>query len=130
MRRSRSLDRWLLGTLLPAYLLIQAAGIEAHRASGFRALPFSFTGAQGAEGHPIVSSSRTPMAAVRPGDHLLRLGQVDLRGLSRTEVSHRAIPLRKAGSFEVELKRDGTRLTAAVEWFETPTGGGRLPPLR
>jgi hypothetical protein len=82
MRRSWKLDWLLLATLLPLYLLLQTAGIQAHLASGARSLPFVLTRAQGAGGHPIVVGPISADPRIQRGDRLLRIGRLDLRGLS------------------------------------------------
>ncbi len=128
MRRSRALDWWLLATLLPVYLLLQAAGIQAHLASGGRSLPFTLTGAQGAHGHPIALGASTPDLGIQRGDRVLRIGSLDLRGLSRAEIQHRTVPLLGEGRpLEVELERGGAHFTENLEPLPNPYWWWTLP---
>jgi len=127
VRRSRAVDYWLLATLLPAYLLLEAAGISAWLASGGWELPFRFTGAQGARGHPLVLSLHKPNPAIQPGDRVLQLGSLDLQGLYRAEIQYRAVPLLREGRpFELGLERRGARLTTFVEPVQNPFRGWNL----
>jgi class 3 adenylate cyclase len=128
LRRSRRIDWLLLATLLPIYVGMQVAGLRAHLATGERALPVRLSGAQGAQGYPVVLSLKAPNPAIRPGDRVMRLGDVELRGLSFAEIEQRAMPLLRAGApFEVELERDAARIVARAEplpdpfwWWPTP----------
>jgi hypothetical protein len=130
MRRSRRVDWLLLATLLPLYGVMLVGGIRAHLAAGERTLPFRLSGAQGARGHPIVLSLKTPNPEVQPGDRVLRLGDLDLRGLSNVGLDDRSLPLLRAGRpFEVE--RGGERLLARAAplpdpswWWPTPFWAG------
>jgi len=116
MRRSRAVDWWLLATLLPAYVLMQAVAIDGWLLAGGRSLPFRVTGAQGARGYPFVRSVNVSNLAIQPGDRVLRVGDLDLRGLSRAEIAYRTVPLRRAGlAFEVEVVRNETRFTTSAE---------------
>jgi len=134
MRRSRRVDWLLLATLLPLYGVMQLAGIQAHLAAGERTLPFRISGAQGARGHPIVLSLKTPNPEIEPGDRVLRLGDLDAQGLSSAEFDYRSLPLLRAGRpFEVQLERGGERLPARAEplpdpswWWPTPFWAGLL----
>jgi hypothetical protein len=97
------MDWLLLATLLPIYALMQAGGIEAALSAGQRTLPLRLTSAQGAQGYPLVLSLRAPSREIRPGDGVLRIGSLDLRGLSRAEIEYRTRPvLRDGNPFEVE----------------------------
>ncbi len=109
--------------------MIQGAGIQAHLATGARLLPFGYSGAQGERGYPLIVGATDP--ALRPGDQVLRLGNLDLQGLSSAEIAYRADPLRREGRpIEVELERDGARFVAVVEpvpnpywWWAIPVWG-------
>src|SRR5690606_17703625 len=96
-RRSRKIDLLLLAIWLPLFVVLFTAGIEAYRASGGNILPFRLTGAQGANGYPLVASLRVPHPAIQPGDRLIRLGGIDLEGLSRAEVDHRTRAILRSG---------------------------------
>jgi len=128
MRRSRAVDWWLLATLLPAYLLLEAAGTSAWLSIAGRELPFRFTGAQGPLGHPFVLSLKIPDPEIQPGDRVMRLGSLDVRGLFRAEILYRAVPLLREGRpFEVELERSGARLATIVEPAPNPFWRWRIP---
>lgn len=128
MRRSRWIDWLLLATLLPLYGVAQLGHIQAYRASGERVAPLRISGAQGAGGDPIVFSLRVAHPQIRPGDRVLRFGDLPLRGLSRAEIEHRVVPLLGAGgSFEVELERGGTRFSARVEPLPHPSWWWAIP---
>jgi class 3 adenylate cyclase len=128
MRRSRAVDWWLLGTLLPLYLVLQAAGIQAQLASGARTLPFVHTGAQGTDGYPIMLGSRAPDPRIQRGDRVLRIGSLDLRGLSWADIRYRTVPLQREGRpFEVELERGGVRFDLSFEPLPNPRWWWTVP---
>jgi class 3 adenylate cyclase len=129
MRRLRWLDWLLLVTLLPLFFAMLVGGIRAHQASGEHVLPFRLSGAQGADGYPLVVSLRIPHAEIRPGDLVLRIGGIDLRGLTYPRILYRTRGLLAAGApLAVEAERDGSRLATRFEplpapfwWWPYPT---------
>jgi hypothetical protein len=129
-RRARRIEWLLLATLLPLYLATQVGLVKAYRASDGRVAPLRVSPAQGADGYPIVLTLRTPHPQIHPGDRVLRLGSLSLRGLSRGEIEHRVAPLLGTGRpFEAELERGGARFTTSVEpvphpawWWPLPSG--------
>jgi class 3 adenylate cyclase len=131
MRRSRWVDWLLLGTLLPIFFAMLAGGIQAYRASGEHVLPFRLSGAQGDDGYPLVHSLRTPHAEIRPGDRVLRIGEIDLRGLSQPRIRYRTRALLAASvPLAVEGERSGVRFETEIEpaplpswWWPLPTWG-------
>jgi class 3 adenylate cyclase len=128
MRRSRWVDWLLLGTLLPLYGVMQLSAIEAQLEARGRTLPLRLTVAQGAEGYPLVLSLRGSAPGVRVGDTVLRMGSLDLRGLSRATVEYRTRPLLRAGRpFEVELEHDGSRRVVQLEPAPYPSWWWTIP---
>jgi len=128
LRRSRRIDWLLLATLLPVYGVMQAGAIQAQLAAGERTLPLRLTVAQGAQGYPLVLSLRASNPEIQPGDRVLRLGHLDLRGLSRAEIEYQTRPLLREGRpFEVELERDGERVTARAEPVPYPSWWWSIP---
>lgn len=129
VRRSRKIDLLLLAIWLPLFVVLFTAGIEAYRASGGNILPFRLTGAQGANGYPLVASLRVPHPAIQPGDRLIRLGGIDLEGLSRAEVDHRTRAILRSGEpFLVEGERGDESFAVEAEparlglwWLPFPT---------
>ncbi len=120
--RGRATDLLLLATLLPLYLAIQVAALREYNAQPWM-LPFYVSGAQGSTGHPLVILS-TPESPVRPGDHLIAIGGLEVRGLSMSQFARAAIePLTEGASLPVEALRDGERLSlrvqrlAAIPWW-------------
>src|SRR5262245_51909831 len=83
IRHSRTLDLWLLSTLLPLYLLIQLAAVRAYDAQPWL-LPFYVAGAQGTAGYPLVILA-APDSSVRAGDHVTAIRGLDVRGLSASD---------------------------------------------
>jgi hypothetical protein len=115
MQRSRRIDWLLLGTLPPLFLAMLVGGIQAYRVSGEHTLPFRLVGAQGADGYPLVLLLRTPHAEIQPGDQVLRVAEIDLRGLSLVEVYYRTRTLLAAGRpLTVECERSDTRFAAEI----------------
>jgi hypothetical protein len=111
MRRSRSVDRLVLATLLPLVLGFLALGAidRLHHPSAFPS--FYTSGATGPESYPVVGGDLDPSAPVARGDRLIRVGDKDLRGASRVEVLRLLRPhLRGEGSVPIELERAGARL--------------------
>jgi class 3 adenylate cyclase len=128
MRRSRRGDWLLLIALLSAYLVMQAGGIQAALSTGQRTLPLRLTSAQGAQGHPFVLSLRAPNPGILPGDRVLRLGGLDLRGLSRAEIEYATRPLLREGRpFEVVLERGAERWTERAEPEPYPSWWWTIP---
>ena len=116
MRRSRTVDWLLLASLLSAYAAIQVAALGNYLPHAGRWFAYSVTGAQGADGYPIVDRLNVPGIPLRVGDSLLSAGGVDLRGLSRAEVYRAQTPLLVAGRpYRVEVERGEERLAVDVE---------------
>jgi len=115
MRRSRARDWLLLATLLPLYAAVLIAAIHAHLASP-RMLPFRVEGARGADEHPVVYSLLVPGSGVEVGDRLLRVQDVELRGLARADALYRTRSLLRDGTpLEIEIERGDERLVTRVE---------------
>jgi len=128
MRSSRRIDWLLLATLLPFYGLMQVAAIHAQLAAAERTLALRLTVAQGSEGYPLVLSLRGSAPGVKPGDTVIRIGTLDLRGLSRAAIEYRTRPLLRAGRpFEVEIERNGSREAVQVEPAPHPTWWWTIP---
>ncbi len=121
MRRSRKVDWLVIATLLPLFLVMLAGGIQAYLATGGRILPFRLSGAQGADGYPIVLTLRAPQPDLEPGDRVLRVGEIDLRGLTNPEIRYRTHGLLREGRpFAVEGERGDTRFHTEVEPAPVP----------
>jgi class 3 adenylate cyclase len=128
MRRSRRVNGLLLGTLLPLYGVMQLVAIDAQLAAGERTLPVRLTVAQGSEGYPLVLSLRGPAPGVEVGDTVVRIGPLDLRGLSRAAIEYRTRPLLHAGRpFEVELGHLRSRKVVQLEPTPYPSWWWTIP---
>jgi class 3 adenylate cyclase len=115
MRRSRTVDWPLLATLLPAYLVLQGVALRSASEHAGWWFPYSVSGAQGEAGHPILDRVNVLDGPLRVGDRLLRVGDTDLRGLSRAEVRQVEKPLLRGGRpFPVEAERSGERFEVMV----------------
>ena len=115
MRRSRAVDRLLLVTFLAAYLVVLGFTVRENLARGSWWFPFSVTGAQGDSGHPLIHRLNTAESTVRVGDSVLRIGDLDLRGLSSSQVENAVAPLLRAGQpLRVAGERNGERFEALV----------------
>jgi hypothetical protein len=115
MRRSRTVDWFLLATLLPVYAAIQVGGIRAYHEHEGWFFPFSVTGAQGADGYPFVDRVSVPDCPVRVGDRVLRIEATELRGMRRVDVNRAQIPLLPGGRpYRVDVERTGQRLALWV----------------
>jgi class 3 adenylate cyclase len=126
-RRVGVVSRILLATLLPAFLVVQVAVVREYRTHGPWWFPFSVTGAQGSSGYPLVNRLHAPNLPLHVGDSVLRIGGVDLRGLSRSEVMHAtAFLLGRRQPIPVELQRDGASLEATLEPVSDPYWWGLL----
>src|SRR5262245_58259027 len=114
--RARTIDRLLLVLLLP-WLWIQVDGIWRGYLEERRSwYPFSWAGAPDASAYPFVTTLFGQDSPLRVGDRLLRLGNVDLRGLSRFELRRAARPLLLEGrAFRVEAERSGQRFEVWLE---------------
>jgi len=129
MWRSRRVDWLLLGTLLPVFFAMLAGEIRAYRASGAHVLPVRLTMAQGADGFPLVRYLRAPVSEIQPGDRILRLGGLDLRGLGLPEIEYRTRGSLAAGRpLAVVGERGGLRFETEVApaplaswWWPLPT---------
>jgi class 3 adenylate cyclase len=127
MRRARALDWLLLATLLPAHLAIQGLALRSYLPHAGRWFPFSVTGAQGADGYPLVDRLNTRDVPLRVGDRVLSANDVDLRGLSRADAYRALTPLLVDGRpYRVEAERDGGRFEATVAPATMPGWGGKF----
>jgi hypothetical protein len=116
MRRSRMVDWLLLASLLSAFAALEVVALRNYLPHAGRWFPFSVTGAQGADGYPLVDRLNVPGIPVRVGDSVLSAGGIDLRGLSRAEVYRAQTPLLAGGKpYRVEIERSGEQLEVSVE---------------
>lgn len=89
LRRLRPLDRVLLFTLVPLWLVCAALTLREIDRTGLPAVPIDVMGAASSADYPIVvgKSPWAPAFSERDepsaGDGLLRLGEEDLRGVTR-----------------------------------------------
>ena len=127
MRRARTIDWLLLATLLPAHLAIQGLALRSYLPHAGWWFPFSVTGAQGADGYPLVDRLNKLEVPLRVGDRVLSANGVDLRGLSRAAVYRVQTPLLVGGRpYRVEAERDGERFQATVAPAAMPGWGGKF----
>jgi signal transduction histidine kinase/CheY-like chemotaxis protein len=122
-------DRLLLWTLLPLFAVCLGLHVREIHRSGL-ALPGVFATPGGADGYPVVGGVKLERgegeAALRVGDRLLQIGDVDLRGAGY--LSFDAIALEQAGatlSAPLRFERDGV-----VRSTELPMRGYELPWYR
>lgn len=128
MRRSRWIDWLLLGTLLPVFVAMLVGGIHGNRAAGNRQLPFALSGAQGVDGYPIVRWLRVALSDIHRSDRILRIGDVDLRGLGVFEIEYRIRALLAQGQpIAVEAEREGFRFKTEIEPVPNPSWWWQLP---
>jgi class 3 adenylate cyclase len=121
MRRSRAVDRLLLVTFLTAYLVVLGLTVREYRALGPWWFPFSVTGAQGDLGFPLVHRLNAAESTVRVGDSVFRIGDLDLRGLSRSQTMDAVAPLLRGGQpLRVEGERSGERFDVFVSPASDP----------
>jgi hypothetical protein len=115
MRRSRAVDRILLVTFVTAYLVVLGFTVRESIERGPWWFPFSVTGAQGDSGYPLVHRLNTPESTVRVGDDVLRIGDLDLRGLSRARIMDAVAPLLHGGQpLRIEGRRNGEHFDVLV----------------
>ena len=115
MRRSRAVDRLLLATFLAAYLVVLGFTVRESLALGPWWFPFSVTGAQGDSGYPLIHRLNAAESTVRVGDRVFRIGDVDLRGRSRSQIMDAVAPLLRGGQpLRVEGERRGERFDVLV----------------
>jgi class 3 adenylate cyclase len=115
VRRSRTVDWLLLATLLSAFAALEIVALRNYLPHAGFWFAFSVTGAQGADGYPLVDRLNEPGIPVRVGDSVLSAGGIDLRGLSRAEVYRAQTPLLVRGeAYPVEVERGGERLEVSV----------------
>jgi class 3 adenylate cyclase len=115
---SRRLDRILLLVWLPiwAFAFFESA---RHLDEPIGLCPVEVASAAGADDFPTVTGQRRwvqrPAPELRPGDRLLRVGEVDVRGASSLDLFLRfAEAARGAASVPVVYERDGARLEAQL----------------
>jgi class 3 adenylate cyclase len=115
---SPRLDRILLAVWLPvwAFAFFESA---RHFDQPIGLCPVEVAGAAGEDGFPAVTGERRWVqqhaAELRPGDRLLRFGEVELRGASSLDVFLRfAVAARGAASVPLVYERDGATLAAQL----------------
>jgi class 3 adenylate cyclase len=127
MRRARTLDWLLLVTLLSAHVTVVAVGLRNYRPHAGWWFSYSLTGAQGADGLPLVDRLNKPDCPLRVGDRLIEAGGVELRGLSRAEAYRATTPLLIGGlPYRVIAERGGERLELSVHPAPQPAWRGRF----
>jgi signal transduction histidine kinase len=117
-RPSRA-DRWLLGTLVPLFLVCFALHVHEVRRSGLAQLPV-WALADPVGGPPAVGGFRIETdsrdSGLLPGDRLLRVGDTDLRGAGYVEFDARVLAETGAlGEARLVFERAGVRAETTIQ---------------
>lgn len=134
MRRLGLIDKWLLGTLLPIWLICFTLHVRQVARTGLALPPVFAAPARGADDYPHVGGLRPGTFISDPGlqvgDRLLRVGDADLRGVGY--IGFYAAALAQSGthlSVPVEFERAGQRALIALPLSRAPLPWFRVPAL-
>lgn len=132
MRRLGPLDKLLLWTLLPVWVVCFSLHLKELVRTGLAQVPVYVTPAPSADDYPTVASfhleSQGQTSGFELGDRVLRIGEIDLRGVGFVDFN--AVTLEQAGAarrVNVEVERNGARQrialtvpTLALPWWRIP----------
>ena len=120
MRRITAADRWLLGVLLPAWLVCLGLHVKEIARTGFAESPIYAAPARTPDAHPTVGGFRVERgrggAGIELGDTLLEVGELDLRGVGY--IGFDAAVFDQAGtrgSVPLRIERAGVEQTVRLE---------------
>jgi hypothetical protein len=132
LRRLRPLDRVLLFTLVPLWLVCFALKIRVGDGVSFN---YGVIPSESRDSYPTVvriPTARSDMPGPVPGDRLIRFGREDLRGASFVAMLARAVnETNEELQLEVDYEHSGRRATAVIQlssqrlwWLGIPVRGG------
>jgi class 3 adenylate cyclase len=135
LSRLEPVDKALLGILLPIWIACFTLHAREVVRTGY-VVPPVMASPQRGDDYPHVAGTMPPpdgwvaQPVLETGDRLLRVGEVDLRGVGY--FGFNAAMLEQAGpdlNVPVELERGGERMTLEVPLSHSPIPGARIPGL-